>query len=88
MGLNYDTNGYDYANRNARLRAAELKTDTGFRTCTRGRDEGSTNVSVVTRTKGGTTLKVYDGDISGCLEFDGATARTIYETLAKHFEER
>ena len=72
-----------YRNNNARIVNAPLKVGSGVRTRTSSRDTGSVNVSIVSRTTGGTTLKIFSPNYA--VSLTGTEARTLYRVLDKHF---
>lgn len=71
------------ANRNAFIRVREDKTGVCL-TETRGRDDGTTNFSVVTDTaSNSTSLNIDSSNVA--LRLSGSEARTLYRLLSKHY---
>jgi hypothetical protein len=73
-----------YKNNNAKIVNTPLKTGSGNRTRTTGRDDDSLNVSIVSRSSGGTTLKIFSPTYA--VSLSGTEARTLYRVLEKHFD--
>ena len=74
----------NYKNNHAKIVNTLLKTGSGNRTRTTGRDVGSLNVSIVSRPSGGTTLKIFSPTYA--VSLSGTEARTLYRVLEKHFD--
>ena len=71
------------AKRNAFIRAREDKTGV-YLTETKGRDDGTTNFSVITDpTSNSTSLSIDSSNLA--LRLSGSEARTLYRLLSKHY---
>lgn len=77
----------NFQNRNASIRTLQTD-DNEVRTETFRRDEGTVNVSVTTDRNSNSTKLFIGASEGAAVSFDGRTARTIYRTLQKHYEQK